>query len=1074
MAKDHSASRNEFFQQLKPRCISINDLTLRSPEKKASAKDLIKVIEDLSVVLDGQIARDPSILDEKLADYVFFPLSNVLRNQQQYPIRLTEVTIKCLRNLVQYGWKSKIPPDLAQQLLILLTFIIGGVPGEDRKDQIPEETELEAFKALSALTRSLGSSATGEAALVDAKSIPALGHAVSVVLDGITDGRTSEIQLEALQALDALREAVKDRAALATFLPGIISSLSRLLAPPRSRKTQRRVLVKGISAVKDVLVKVLGDVQVMGILKKQEASDYDTNAEGKVLTYSWLKATAAKVKLALASILKLRNHDSDDVRSVLRRLCVTLLDECHQSLSEAVSILVESALILSDDDEEERSVFETSLTDLARVYPELGDTIKSTVYNWVTSLPRLIQAGEQKTKLQAIQNLLKGLHFVKTLHLDSSTLENTLATSLRDSGTVLLLESKPGVILSELSTNSLELHTADMVKGNEAIVFRPVLMGQETDSSTRAAVLDLVANIGTTSQQNRLASDMLNHAQESTGPGQVASYWLAFELVKSSYSKESDIDEFIDFTSSAGPPDETDFVSQQLYSFSITILDSHAEADEIDWRLQALALEVATYTASRLRMSFRPELIDVLYPIATFMGSENPHLRDHAIVSLNSIAISCGYSNVTDLIIDNVDYMVNSVSLRLNTFDISPASTQVLRMMIRLTGPKLIPYLDDVVASIFAALENYHGYPVFVGSLFSVLIEVVHQGAGSGQLLLEEAKLPKVDHKKRPSQTISTEGIVGILSERLERKRKRQQEDMEVGGTEPHPKRPWEVTKTADELLEEVGQEPDEESEEHNQAVEEQPLLKTPTFQILSRITNLTQHYLTSPSPTLRKSLLDLLTIVCPALSPDEEAFLPLVNSIWPVLVERLYDPEAFVAISACKALSALCRSAGDFLSTRIKTEWWDNLGKWCKKTKSEAAQLRGKARAKFTDTNDLNDERGIILPVRVGNDMERIKSSAALETVSNTGLGGFAQASQTWEAAEDLLVSIISFVRIDDDISEQIVHLLADSLVSNPGIRSALEAIDADAVWLLMYQEGCILRSPQPVTVGAKFVKLS
>ncbi|RYP85425.1 hypothetical protein DL769_000978 [Monosporascus sp. CRB-8-3] len=1017
------------------KCISINDLTLRSPDKKASAKDLIEIIEDLSVILDGQIAKDSSVLDEKLADYIFFPLSNVLRDQQQYPIRLTEVTIKCLRNLVQYGWKSKISPDLAQQLLILLTFIIGGVPGQDRKDQIPEETELEAFKALSALTRSLGSSATGAAALVDANSIPALVHAVSVVLDGITDGRTNEIQLEALQALDALREAIKDRAVLATFLPGIISSLSRLLAPPKSLKTQRRVLVKGISAVKDVLVKVLGDVQVMGILKKQEASGSDANIEGKVLTHSWLKATAAKVKLALASILKLRNHDSDDVRSVLRRLCVTLLDECHQSLSEAVSILVESAVILSDDDGEERSVFETSLTDLARVYPELGDTIKNTVYNWVTSLPRLIQAGEEKTKQQAIQNLLKGLHFVNTLQLDSSTLENTLATSLRDSGTVLLLGSKPSAILSELSTNSLEMHTADMVKGNEAIVFRPVVMGQETERSTRAAILDLVANIGTTSQQNRLASDMLNHAQDSTGPAQVASYWLAFELVKSIYSQSSDIDEFIDFTSSAAPPDETDFVSQGLYSFSITILDSHAETDEIDWRLQALALEVTTFTASRLRMSFRPELIDVLYPIATFMGSENPHLRDHAIVSLNSIAISCGYSNVTDLIIDNVDYMVNSVSLRLNTFDMSPASTQVLRMMIRLTGPKLIPYLDDVVASIFTALDNYHGYPIFVESLFSVLIEVVHQGAGSSELLLEEAKSSKVDHKKSPSQIISTKGIVDILSERLER-RKRQQENIEVGDTEPHPNRPWEVTRTAAELLEDVGQGPDGESEEHNQAVEEQPPPKTPTFQILSRITNLTQHYLTSPSPTLRKSLLDLLSIACPALSPDEETFLPLVNSIWPVLVERLYDPEAFVAISACKALSALCRSAGDFLSTRIKTEWWDNLGKWCKKSKSEAAQLRGKARAKFTDTIDINDERGNILPVRVGNDMERIKSSAALETISNTGLGRFTQASQTWEAAQDFLVSIVSFVGIDNDILEQILRLLADTLASDHGIR--------------------------------------
>lgn len=1023
------------------------------------------MVEDLSTVLDRQVSSDASVLDEKLAEYIFFPLSNILRNQQQYPIRLTELTIICLRILIQYGWKSKIQSDLFQQLLIFLTFIVGGVPGQERKDRIPEETELESLRTLTSLIKAAGSSPTGAASLVDANAIPTLGHAISIILDSIADGRTPDIQLEALGTLDALLVTIRDQAALATFLPGIVSSLSRLLTLPAALKTQRRVLIGAITTLKDVLTRVIADIKVMGIMKKQ-TTDGDEKTEGKVLTPAWLKATTAKIKLALASVLKIRNTDSEEVRSALERLCIDLLDECHQSLAECTSILVESAMILADE-ENEKSVLETSLTDLARIYPELGDTIKTTVYNWVTSLPRLVQSSDDKVKQQAIRNLIKGQHFITTLQVDSSILEDSLAASLRDSATALVLASKSSS-MTELPSSAIELNM-EVVQRDGPSIFPPVLIAQETERSTRTALLDLLSKVGQISQQGKLAADLLNYVRESTGPSQVASYWLAFEMVKSSLSQPSDLDDFLDLNLAAGPPDGNESIFQELYTFSVTVLDSQAEMEDVDWRLQALALEVTTFAASRTKEGFLPELIDVLYPITTFLGSGIPKLRDHAIISLNSIAASCGYSNVTDLIIDNVDYMVNSVSLRLNTFDISPASTQVLRMMIKLTGPRLIPYLDDVIASIFAALDNYHGYPLFVQSLFSVLTEVVQQGSQSDHLLLDAVKSSAKDHKKGLQPVVTTEEICGILSDRIERREKRHLEDVQHAEIEPHLKHPWETTKAA-----EAEDETSEEADEPSTEAEKPSPPKTPTFKILARITDLTQHYLTSPTPTLRKSLLDLLATVCPALSPDEEAFLPLVNSVWPVLVERLYDSEPFVVISACKALATLCQSAGDFLNTRIKTEWWDSLGKWCRKVKADATtQSRNKTRSKI-DTHGGRQDHGLLIPIRSRDGIEGKEASGkAVEAVSSTGLGRFAQAAQVWEAVQELLIAVVSFVRIDDDVFDQILMLLGDTLATNPSAKAALEAIDPDAVWLLMYECGMAEPMERPVLDDVAFVEL-
>ncbi|KAI0526505.1 armadillo-type protein [Xylaria bambusicola] len=1092
MADDSLSARNQFFKELKPRCVSINDLAVRSPDKKASAKDLVKVTEDLAALLDRQILQDASVLDEKLADYVFFPLSNILRNEKEYPIRLTEVTIKCFRILVEYGWKSKLPKELAQQLLLLLTFIIAGVPGQVRQDRIPEETELESFRAIGSLVKASGSSPTGAAALVEEKAIPALGHAVTVLLDGINNGRTPAIQLEALQALRALVVAIKDQTALAAFLPGIVSSLSNLLTPPGALKVQKKVLVQGIDTLRDVLTKVLGDIKVRGILKKPVDDGVNGDAGGNILSYSWLNATVAKVKLALASVLKLRNDSSADVQTALGKLCIALLDECHQSLSNAMLILVETAMIVGDGHDNE-SMYETGFADLARIYPELGDAVKTTMYNWVTSLPRLVQSSDEKVKHQAMQNLLKGQHLATTLQIDSSILDDSLAASLRDSATALVVGSKPRSGLSDITlSNALELRSMGPDRKSEIEPFPPVLIARETERLTRAGLIDLVSKFGSHSQRIRVASDMLSHIRETTGPTQVTSYWLAFELIKSTLTDSSELDDFLDFSSAAETSNGSDSALQELYTFSVSILDSQAEANDIDWRMQALSMEITTFTASKMQEGFRPELIDVLYPITTFLGSSNPQLRQHAIISLNNIAAACTYQNVTDLIIENVDYMVNSVSLRLNTFDISPASTQVLQMMIKLTGPRLIPYLDDVIASIFAALDNYHGYTIFVESLFSVLTEVVQQGAKSDNLLLEESPR-SIDHKKLPPRVVSTSDLCKVLDGRHERQSARQQEELELKELNRHPNRPFKAT----DATKAVNEGDPDHGEESSTEIEKPAAPKTRTFQLLSRITSLTQHYLTSPTPTLRKSLLNLLSTVCPALAPDEEEFLPLVNAVWPVLIERLYDPETFVATAACEALCALCAAAGDFLNTRFKTEWWDNgLGKWCRNVRAQALRSQGRVKHRRgghvggpTAVLPFGKSReeittGIIIPTHVGdgelqireNNEETASSTGGGGVISSLGLGRFAQIAQLWEAVQDLLIAIVTYVHIDDDIFDQILPLLGDVLESQNSVaREALEAVDADAVWLFMYERGMLKvdSSTYPTIAGVEFVEV-
>ena len=1119
----------------------MSQLAIRSEDKAAHAKEVQRLLEVLLETWETQVSEDASVLDEKLADYVFFPVSHVLRSQESYPILVIEVTIKLLRALIQYGWKGKISKDMSQQLLIFLTFTIAGVPGQPTKRAAPEETILESYRALAAL---IGRTGAAVNALLEDKMVPTLGHAVSVILDGVTDGAIPEIQLAALECVEGFYSRIKDHAALASFLPGTVSSLSRALAPPTSLKTPTRVLVYGVQVLKTVLVSVLGDMKLRNILK--DIKDVDTaespagtevlepkeprsegnSADNKVLTPAWLRATASQIKIALASVLKLRAHESDNVKDALYKLCIGLLDECHKSLKECKTILVETAMVTEQDQADTKNL-NTTLEDMANIYPELGDTVRSVMYNWVTGLPRLMQSSEERVKQQAIRNFAKGNKLIATLPVDSSTLEDSIADALKDSVVALIKNSKqPGVIDEEMDENVMRGVT--MTTSELAVrEYRPVVLAMDSQRSTREEIQSLIAGIGSPEQQVKLGSEMLSGLRDSEGVEQIASFWLSFELIKASYNSSSteEVDSFLDLTSTADSAQQ-DTLFHELYDFSATVIASHSDLEEVDWRVEAIALEVAAFTATRLKQEFRPEMIDVLYPITTFMGSQNPQLRSHAITTLNIIAASCDYASVSDLVIDNVDYMVNSLSLRLNTFDISPASTRVLNMMIRLSGPKLIPFLDDVVASIFAALDNYHGYPIFVESLFSVLSEVVEQGAKSDLLLLDGGPdTKKPDHKKRPPKA---EGIDGLLS-LLDKRRQRHSTEDEPDLPRSHPKQPWSPPtdskpKSFLETFEEIhpsaseDQENDPLGQSHQVDAPKPP--PTPTYTLLSRITTLTQHHLTSPSPTLRRRLLDLLSRAAPALAADEDSFLPLVNAIWPVIVSRLRDAEPFVVIAACDTLASLCESAGDFLASRVKTEWADWMGRWCARAKeqarSEAGEKKKTARVGSRGavvSSSLGRSYGgsargrqaeaegaaggdILLPMRGGiaasdntaqllstpmDGLRMVQNStgervvASRGAVSSTGLGRFSQASQMWAAAVRLLTAIVSYVRLDDNIFDQVLEMLVDVAAVDGDVRRALEDVNADAVWLALYERGRVRISgiALPVKDGVRFAPL-
>ncbi|RFN43171.1 hypothetical protein FIE12Z_12601, partial [Fusarium flagelliforme] len=290
----NSQERNEFFQRLKPCCVKISQLAIREADAPASSRELGEQTRLLLEILDEQIKRNPLLLDEKFSEYVFFPLHHVFRQMDQYPMPLIENCIKTLTILITHGWKAKISAELVRQILSLLTFIIDGTPGSSPTRPVAEETVLEAFRGLTALFNTAGLSTKAASGLSETESIPALGHGVTVMLNGVVDGATPQIQQEALRALQAVYRTVKELAALASFLPGTISSLAKVSSSPSHYKTA--VLAKCLETVALVLTSVMADLRTRSILAKTESENEDEPHDNKILSAAWLKASAMQVK----------------------------------------------------------------------------------------------------------------------------------------------------------------------------------------------------------------------------------------------------------------------------------------------------------------------------------------------------------------------------------------------------------------------------------------------------------------------------------------------------------------------------------------------------------------------------------------------------------------------------------------------------------------------------------------------------------------------------------------------------------------------------------------------------------
>ena len=975
--------------------------------------------------------------------------------------------MKALQVLVLQGWRHRIAPKMGQQLLILLGLLAGVSPLKTRKEEPSDDLKVAAFNCIAAVVKWLGQSSGGNAIFNEVGAKTVVDQSVYMLLEAITEAHSDHVQIAAAKALGQLQVQISDRVVLASLLPRTVSALTKALKPAFGARRTFRVLQTNLDLLTNTLRAVLEDGAAVSVGENvaidKVASEGSHQQTTITLDTSWLKATASQVKLALANVVKLRNHERPEVRQALKNLCVMVLEECTKSLSESLSLMVETLTVLANDSDTVEAY--SALKFLATTHAEIVDLLSTSLHGWIGTLPRFMQTNDERPKQRVLKQIATTFQLLSEVDQASMLLDDSLASSLVES-VVAAEQSSSSKRSTAITESPLALSQVVSVQGFETeSKMAPILLAHQSQIDSSREIQGLMGKLRMIGGCEVVIRSMINHIANAPPISKMAAIWLALVYLQTEDQSHLSIDDLIVVPEVLGQLDDTRaYLTSDLYSTALPhLLQVSTSVD--DWRLTALAMQSLVLQAKQLATDYRPELIDTLYPVLSLLASPNSDLRSHAVKTLNQLAIACQYSSTADMLVSNVDYLVNSIALKLNTFDLSPQAPQVLLMMIRLCGARLLPYLDDLIGSIFAALDAFHGYPQLVEVLFSVLSAVVDESVRTPMLSITARKEIPV-HKKGTFKPSSFDDILGdIHAHKL-----RESQLVVDGPDNDHkaPHRPWTTesdgspnpTKSDGALDENNVGENDNETDPPPSALrDEKEVQLSKPHQLLLSIAQSTAPHLSSPSPHVRLTLLQLLSNIAQLLAHDENSFLPLVNTVWPTIVPRLLGDSAndtemepsFVVCAAAEAVSALCSGAGDFMAGRIE-DIFPQLERLYRQVWRRV--LANRSRNAFKTAQLPPGTAAISGTV----DLRIVKTAPESQTIAphpQPSAGGSMQDytidSQIHNALIGLFVAVIGHVRVTEDIGDSILEMLAP-IMNDPGrenVYEALESWNEDAVWI-------------------------
>lgn len=443
----------------------------------------------------------------------------------------------------------------------------------------------------------------------------------------------------------------------------------------------------------------------------------------------------------------------------------------------------------------------------------------------------------------------------------------------------------------------------------------PVRFFEEVVSNVEMEIETFLRFLSTFKFDKLLVIQQLFEDYQSTAT-QGVSIWISKLFLEKS-SPDLDFDEYIDLSTA-----ETDNIDLQDYKSELiyfVINETQEIIDSLEPELESLttlqvnkgqqitnksllqAYNIALTTMGELsgilpKSEFKTTIL-INYIFTLFESLTYSSLHNNGKLALLMIVNNYYKGSVQDLIMDNLNYLIDGLSLKLAMPNsLGPSLLGILLIILKVAGNKLIEgdQLGDIISQVFILIDNYHGYSVLVEGFFRVFREIVHQVKQKylnnlSLLEVEQANAENVSPYKPWGMT-----TIAQLNDLLDTTKKLVEPFEDYSSEQEYFKAPG-VPFTSEEK--DSDDEEDEQDEETPQT-EQWPscIPKQPYFQV-QKMFIYGLRLLSHPSDTLKYEILVTLVDIYPLLSTNYLLLLPIVSANLPELVSLL-DNESVAAIN--------------------------------------------------------------------------------------------------------------------------------------------------------------------------------
>lgn len=402
---------------------------------------------------------------------------------------------------------------------------------------------------------------------------------------------------------------------------------------------------------------------------------------------------------------------------------------------------------------------------------------------------------------------------------------------------------------------------------------------------------------------------LLEDSEEVSVIDRAVCLWIANKYLQSSTvaKDEFKIEDFLDFGDDDNiaeeDQDDLDEMSYLLVSQSQEIISEIApmienlsiisssqkerNIKEMNLKSYAIALDSLGMLSNHLPLDNYKELVLIEYLFPVFEAvtmSSNPHIQTHAKSALVKIANSYYDGSLTKLIMDNLDYLVDSLSLRLSVpGSVTPSIPGILLVILKVSGLELLfsNQLTDLISQIFVLIDSYHGYSFFVSGFFVVFEELIRQLKEKYLTASDSRQISFSNNLYKPWGLTNMDQVKALVDDSCKL----------VDSFEGYDrnKEYFHRKKDAPFAQLEADSDDEEEGEEETEAVEEEEkwscIIPKNIYMLIQQVFIYGLRLLSHPSDNLKIQLLKTLTNLYPLLSLNYPLVLPIVADNWTEII---------------------------------------------------------------------------------------------------------------------------------------------------------------------------------------------